>query len=119
MSQNSERGQELLSDLAAHAGQLLADRAGLDEEQAAQIGAELADYMRRHWGGQHLYFAKGDEHGLTKRDLEIWRRANGRNTSELASEYGLSRVRIYQILRAVQRREFNRRQGGFDFGDTA
>lgn len=109
-SANAEKYPELLADLAAQAGELLA-KEGIPQERAADIGFRLAEHLRRNWGGQGLYMPKGSLWELAPRDLEIFTRHNGRNTAQLAREFDLSEVRIYQICKAVHAREVSKRQG--------
>lgn len=110
MSANAEKYPELLADLAAQIGQYLVDKAEFDPEKAAEIGFETAEHVRRHWGGGSAYFPKGVAYELSKRDYAIWSEFNGRNVTMLAKQYQLTEMRIYQIVKAVQREEVAKRQ---------
>lgn len=91
---------QLIADLADKVAAAVARR-GLDPEAAAQIGIEIADQMRADWGGQAIYFAKGTAIDISRRDLEIWEKFNGKNHAELAREYSLSTVHLYRRLKTV------------------
>ena len=68
-------------------------------------------------GGHPLYIAKGIAVHLTARDRTICNGFKGNNYRELARAYGLTEMRVRQIVDAYQREQFLRRQGnlpGFD-----
>lgn len=101
---------ELLADLADQVAVKLVE-AGIDLERAADIGFAVAEHVRNHWSGQSLYLAKGLHYDLSRRDLEIFERFNGRNHEQLAREYNLTVMRIYQIIKAVKAELVRKRQG--------
>ena len=101
---------ELLSDLADQVATRLCER-GIDAERAADIGFEAAEHIREHWGGQPIYLPKGVQYDFSRRDLEIFDRFNGHNHAELAKEYNLTVMRIYQITKAVRAELIKKRQG--------
>ena len=94
-----------------------------DEEAVAALGlerlAELAvgqvDRVSSKLGGASFYLPKGVARKFSDRDIEIARRFNGRNQRQLAREYGLSDVRIDQIMKKWRQAEFARRQGNLPF----
>lgn len=77
------------------------DKAKADDEAKAATLA-LASYL----GGQAIYLPFGQRLKTALQHDEIFRRANGRNTLELANEYGLTSRRIMKIVQeqAAQRR---------------
>lgn len=92
---------ELLADLADQvAAKLVAF--GLGAEQSAEIGWGVAEHIRTHWSGQSQYIPKGQSYDLSQRDLQIASEFNGINHSALAKKYGLTDMRIYQILKAAR-----------------
>ena len=101
---------QLIADLADKVAAAVAKR-GLDPEAAAQIGVEVADQMRADWGGQAIYFAKGMAIDISRRDLEIWEKFNGKNHAELAREYNLSVIHIYRRVKSVGDAMRAKRQG--------
>lgn len=93
------RRHELLADVAETTAQRLMMKHGLTQEQAGDIGNDLADFLSKHWGGQNIYLVKDEGFKLNQRDWEIYRRLKRGNAHELAREFNLSFVRIYQIHR--------------------
>jgi len=101
---------EILTDLADKLTEVLVKR-GIEREQAQAIGHEAVEFVRREWGGQLLYVPKGRAFDLSQRDLEIWRKWNGRNAHELCREHGITLQRLYQVVATVREQEIQRRQG--------
>lgn len=95
----------------------LAENLGL--ERLADLAAGGVDRISLDVGGSHFYLPKGISYRLSPRDCEIVAAHNGRNKSELARKYGLSEVRIDQILAKHRKQEFLRRQGALDFSEGA
>lgn len=101
---------EILADLADQVALKLAE-AGIGAELAADIGFSSAEHIREHWSGQSIYLPKGVQYDFSRRDLEIFDRFNGHNQPELAREYNLTVMRIYQITKAVRAELLKKRQG--------
>ena len=110
MEENIRAYPELLADLAAHVGQRLAEK-GISKDLAAELGLDVAEYLRGHWGGQSFYIPKGIAYDFSQRDLEIFRKCNGRNQVALAREYNVTVMRIYQIYKAVRAELVAKKQG--------
>lgn len=111
------RRHELLADLAEQtATQLIKN--GIAEEHACDIGNKLADFFSGHWNGQNIYMVADSQYKLSKRDHEIFRRMERGNAHELAREFGISYVRVYQIYRRCLAVARARRQPGL-FEDAA
>jgi Mor family transcriptional regulator len=87
---------------------------GMPAEQAANYGMEVADLIRKDWGGQKIYFSKAAELERDPRDMDIYKRFHGRReeASLLAKEHGVSEERIRQIVAKMTAAERARRQGG-------
>jgi Mor family transcriptional regulator len=105
------KGPELLLDLAQHIANALTELAGMDQDQAEQLGREIADRMAAHWGGQNIYFPMGLSFRLSQRDRAIYHEFNGHNHSDLARKYRVSLQWIYKIVKAVRAEEIAQRQG--------
>ena len=101
---------ELLADLADQVALKLCEH-GVEPDKAADIGFFAAEHMREHWGGQPIYLPQGVQYDFSRRDLEIFDRFNGHNHVELAQEYNLTVMRIYQIIKAVRAELVKKRQG--------
>lgn len=101
---------ELLRDLADQVALKLVEM-GVDPEKATDIGFASAEHIREHWGGQPIYLPKGVQYEFSRRDLEVFEKFNGHNHAELAREYNLTVMRIYQIIKAVRAELVKKRQG--------
>lgn len=95
------RRHELLADVAEQAAKRLIDRHGLAVDVAVDVGNDMADFLAEHWRGQSIYMTADMPFKNSKRDLDIFNRMRRGNAHQLASELGLSYVRIYQIYRRV------------------
>lgn len=105
------RRHELLADVAEQTARSLIKR-GIEEDKACDIGNELADFFSEHWNGQNIYMVADSQFKLSKRDQEIYRRMQRGNAHELAKEFGLSYVRVYQIYKRCLAVARSRRQPG-------
>jgi Mor family transcriptional regulator len=101
-SSHAKRRQELLENLAEHVALRLVEKHALSPETAADIGNDLADWASDHYGGQYIYFGKGQTNEFSVRDLEIYNSLERGNANELAAKHGVSAVRIYQIAARVR-----------------
>lgn len=96
----SRRSQDLLDDLAGLAEGVLTGQ-GMEPDAARAAAAAIATELRRHWGGQQLYFPRAEYLDvLAERDAEMMRRFDGTPDcrDRLCSEYGISAQRFYRIL---------------------
>lgn len=100
---------EQLSSLAAFVAELLQTK-GMEEKEAADLGFEAAEHVRKNFSGQPLYWPKGVIYESDVRSAQIYDEFNGRNVVELAKKYNLTKVRIYQIIRRVHDEQLTYRQ---------
>lgn len=80
---------------------LLVER-GVMQEAAEDAANRCEVTLRRYLGSGYMYLKKETHARLAHRDLDIWNKFNGANFYELAQEYGLSEMRIRQILAAMR-----------------
>lgn len=113
------RRHELLADVAETTAQRLMTKHGLSQDVACDIGNDLADFLSAHWSGQTIYMVKDEGFKLSKRDWEIYQRLRRGNAHELAREYNLSFVRVYQIHRRCLAQMRQRLQPGLFQADEA
>lgn len=92
---------ELLSDLAETSAQHLIKKHGLDELVAADLGNAVADFLCEHWKGQSVYIPADETFKMSQRDLQIYQRMARGNAPELAREFGISTVHVYQVYRRI------------------
>lgn len=107
---NSDKYPEIFEGIAAHAAEQLVETGLVDKERAADIGLSIAEFVRKNWSGMYVYLPKGITFDLDKKYHEIFQKFNGFNVPELAREYDLSEIRIYQIVKRVRTEEIRRRQ---------
>ena len=93
------RRHDLFQDLAEIVAAELIKEHTVPEKKACEIGNALADFIATHWNGQMMYFTADGKYKSNKRDWEIFNKLKRGNAHELAKEYGLSFVRVYQIAR--------------------
>jgi Mor family transcriptional regulator len=93
------RRNELFADMAEHAAKHLMVKHAFNQNVAVDVGNSLADFVFSHWNGQSIYISSA--HKISKRDMEIYHRMGRGKAEEIAKEYDLSFVRVYQIHRRV------------------
>jgi hypothetical protein len=78
---------------------------------ATQVLAQLQHLAHEMGGRGGIYIAKGLVAQLSARDEAMCARFKGNNYAELAREFGLSDMRVRQIVDAYLREQFEKRQG--------
>lgn len=78
---------------------------------SVQVCAQL-QHLANEKGGRALYLAKGVAVRLSVRDRQMCERFRGNNYRELAAEFGLTEMRVRQIVDAWQRSRYLARQQG-------
>ena len=91
------RRHQLLAEVAEKSAIRLIEVHGMDAEKACDIGNDLADFLSQNWRGQNIYINSDSQFHLSKRDHEIYMRMERGNAYDLAKEFGISYVRVYQI----------------------
>lgn len=108
----ADKVPELLGDLAdTIADRLVRSQVGITPERAVEIGIEVADHMRGHWGGTSLYFPTGESINISRKWMQIYEEFNGFNHYELHQKHGLTLVHIYRIIKLVGAEIRRQRQG--------
>lgn len=92
---------------------------GLDKtpehlDKLALMALRQTERLSSEEGGNALYLNKGVSYRATVRDREMYARFNGRNYDELAKAYGLTQMRVRQIVNAMLLLERASRQGKLD-----
>ena len=88
----------------------------LAHARLAELVVGQIDRVADRLGGCSFYLPKGIGGKLSARDRLIVEAFNGRNKHQLAIAYGVSEVRIDQILKRARQAELARRQGALDLG---
>lgn len=81
---------------------------GASEASARRLAFMAMRALAQYHGGRSFYLPKGEDLDRALRDREIWERLRGNNIPELAREYRLTEVQIYNIIR-TQRALFRTR----------
>ena len=104
------KGPEVLIDLVDQAAKILKSQGGLSPEKAEDLAVAIADRMAMMWGGNQIWFPKGNWNGgalrcfqLEQRDWNIYREYNGTNRKEMCARYDIGQARLYQIIAACRR----------------
>lgn len=86
-------------------------RSGTPDPKAYRDAADIVLTIAEYFGGRVVYLPKGE--GLRKALLhaEIWRKFTGRNVPELAQEFGLTEIYVYEVLRAQRKLNARKIQG--------
>lgn len=71
-------------------------------------------YLAQEMGGAAFYLAKGVTVFMSARDRTMCAEFRGNNYRQLARKYGLTEVRVRQIITAYQKEQYARRQGTLD-----
>lgn len=90
---------------------------GLQPEHAAEAMRHISHKLCREWGGMAMYVPKDDDFERAQRNLAMWKAFDGTNQIELATQYGLTVVQVYSILKTMQAEMFRKTQPklpGFD-----
>lgn len=91
-------------------------RQGRGEEEAFRQARDSAMAIADYFGGRVVYLPRGDRMKIALRDAEIYRRAKAGNIDELATEFGLTSIHVYRIVRQ-QRALYLRKMQGRLFTD--
>lgn len=105
-----QKAPEILADLAKHIETELISKVAANDDQAKQIGIEVAHKIAHAWGGEVIYIPRNLVLLLTERDRKIYSEFNGTNHRELAREYGVTMAWVYQIVKKMRKEEIARRQ---------
>lgn len=92
-------------------------QAGIEPAHAAATSEAAAEYVREHFGGQPLYWAKGESMRQRRARERMWAEFTGNNHAELARKHGICLQQVYRRLKISQTEELARRQGRLDLGE--
>lgn len=112
------RRHEMLQDLADQSAQYLIREHALAQDVAGDLGNFVADFLCEHWKGQNVYIPADAQFKMSQRDLQIYQRMQRGSAPDLAREFGISYVRVYQIYKRILAANRARLQPQL-FGDEA
>jgi len=99
-----QRTATFLLDLHAHLTAELQDKGDMQEKAANDTALEIVDHIRKTYGGETLYFPKGQELDATLRHHSIYKEFNGKNHASLAKKYGVSTQWVYAVIKEIDKR---------------
>lgn len=76
-------------------------RRGITKDDAEKIAVGVTQKLRWLYGGHNVYFQKNRIQNINQRDAEIYAAFKGNNYADLAFQYGLTEMRIRQIIEKV------------------
>lgn len=82
-------------------------------EQATSTTFAIVENIRTEIGGVQQYIPRGTSYELSQREKKIWNDFDGNNYTELAQKYGITTVRIRNIVKQAIQREMHARQLSF------
>lgn len=74
-------------------------RQGMTADQAFNQARDSVLATAEYFGGRMIYLPRGDRLKLALRDAEIFHRANANNIKTLATEFEVTDIQIYRIIR--------------------
>ena len=77
----------------------------------ARVATAQLQHLAAEKGGKAIYLAKGVAAYLSARDLQMCSEFTGNNYDLLARRYGLTEMRVRQIVNDWQKEQFRVRQG--------
>ncbi|WP_076591988.1 Mor transcription activator family protein [Herminiimonas arsenitoxidans] len=103
---------ELLADIAREVYSHLKvhPKIKLQHQDAAEIAMSVSEHVRKNIGGVGLYLPKGVHYEASLREQEIYKDFKGDNFHILVRKYGLTEMRIRQIVTKVGNYERAKRQ---------
>lgn len=111
-----DRYHERLEQIGQTVGRILwveAGKGAITQEDAQRIAFEITEGLRQEHGGGQFYLARNLDHDLEPRDRAIWDEFKGNNYFELAKKFGLSDVRVREIVEEQKQAAMRRNQLSF------
>ena len=104
------RAPELIRDLIDKSADILEKQISMQPGEARQAALAIVKQLTKDWGGQQIYIPKAMMLELSERDHQLYSEFNGHNQPQLAKKYGISVVRVYQIIDFVRTNKFLKSQ---------
>lgn len=111
---NDDKYPEILREIALTLKEALVALPA-DEFDPEKKARALTEALRQRFSGELLYIPKGVSHDALQKHYEVWRKYTGDNVPQLAKEFRLSEVYIYQIIRRMRELEREKSQSKLNF----
>lgn len=98
----ADHAPEILTDLANRVTSLARSGLEIDDEDARQLGIEVAIKIAQDWGGASIYVPSNLQVNIANRDMALYKEFNGHNQNALARKYKISSVWVYKIIKRVR-----------------
>jgi Mor family transcriptional regulator len=100
---------EILSDMQAIIHEE-AESMAIETTTAKELATRATDRIASQWAGQQIYIPEALGFKLQSRDMEIWKKYNGRNRRQLCQEYDITDAWLRKILKAMREESKKRLQ---------
>lgn len=101
----------VLQDWADIAQETVQDLLPVNDDEAREVGRQIALRIAEEYGSTQFYLAKGVAYRLDARDQEIFDKFNGRNYLELSREFKVSDRHIRRVINRARAIATARNQG--------
>lgn len=98
----AEQSPEILTYLAGIVADVAKKGLAISDEDARQMGVEVAILVAQEWGGANIYVPSNLKVNIATRDMKLFREFNGHNQNELARKYKISVVWVYKIIKRAR-----------------
>ena len=112
----ADRVHELIEGMAASVASQLVLLANIPRSRAEKISEEVVDYVIDEFGGESFYIPRNVSGRAKKRNRQIYDEWRGDNYDELAKKYGITRQRVYAIIKEVRMAIFKEKRADL-FGE--
>lgn len=106
----ADQAPEILTDLASRVSDVAKKGLDISEEDARQLGIEVAVLIAQEWGGANIYVPSNLKVNIATRDMKLYKEFNGHNQNELARKYKISVVWVYKIIKRVRQQLQDKQQ---------
>lgn len=106
----ADQAPEILTDLACRVSDVAKKGLDISDEDARQLGIEVAILIAKEWGGANIYVPSNLKVNIATRDMKLYQAFNGHNHNELAREYKISVVWVYKIIKRVRQQLQDKQQ---------
>lgn len=86
-------------------------RQGMTPEAGYAQAVDSVLLIAEYFGGRVVYLPKGDRLRKALVHAEIWRKFTGKNVPELAQEFELTEIYVYQVLGTQRKLHLRKLQG--------
>ncbi|WP_434353013.1 Mor transcription activator family protein [Psychrobacter sp. HD31] len=101
---------EIIKDLADTTEYVATKHYGLTPGQAKKLGVDVALSFAEQCGGTQPYIPRELQIKISQRDMQMYKKFNGRNHDQLAKEFNCSRQWVYTVIKRVHKQLQDKQQ---------